>query len=297
MLVVINNTTRYNYTQGMVVDPLDVTGDVVVAIDPSKTNMAVYICSPTGEMYLGVEFSGNNRKAGPVMDTTLYCSQVRSFLKELFANVNLYIVGVEAAITKKGMSHHHSNMVLTEIRSNILNFFLEEYGIRVTEVNNWAWKRAVLPDGYRGQHEKGSKKYFQNLHPESPLANYYEADMTDAFCIAMYLVSTKCQGYAIVCNRSEKPSETTRSYWLYPSTLCNVPHSYPMKFNSHFSVLENVVFMCNRTHNLCECQIPTEDLDLSDIYGHAKGFAAPYTDPTVTLLIEKRQSAEKVYTL
>ena len=70
-----------------------------------------------------------------------------------------------------------------------------------------------------------------------------------------------------------------------------------MRFNSHFSVLENVVFMCNRTHNMCECQIPTEDLDLTDIYGHAKGFAEPYANSTVTLLIEKRHSAEKVYTL
>lgn len=287
MLVVVNNTDKYNYHQGMYIKPLEITGDVVIAIDPSKTNMAVYICSPTGETYRCVEFSGNNRKAGPAMDTTLYCSEVRSFLKALLSNVSIYLVGVEAAITKRGMTHHHSNMVLTEIRSNVLNFFLEEYGIRVIEVNNWAWKRAVLPDGYRGQHEKGSKKFFEILHPESPLAYYYEADMTDAFCIAMYLISKHCQGYAIVCNQKEEPNENTRKFWLYPRSVHDLPNAYHMKINRHFTIQDNVVFMCNRTNNLCESEVAVEQLTLDDIYGHSMGFNSPYLLDTITLTIPK----------
>lgn len=286
MLVVVNNEHYYNYYKGMDVTPLSITGDVVVAIDPSKTNMAVYVCSPTGEMYVGVEFSGNNRKAGPVMDTTLYCEEVRSYLKALFKNVNLYVVGVEAAITKRGMTHHHSNMVLTEIRGNILNFFLEEYGIRVIEVNNWAWKKAVLPDGYRSQHEKGSKKFFQILHPENPLAYYYEADMTDAFCIAMYLISTQCKGYAVICNRKENRSINTRDYTFYPNVVHNVPHSFHVTMNHHFTIMDNVIFLCNRTNSLCESAVDINKLTLDDIYGHCRGFNKPYEENSVTLLIE-----------
>ena len=96
------------------------------------------------------------------MDTTVYCEEVRQFLKQYLVNANIYFVGVEQAITKKGMEHHHSNMVLTEIRGNILNFFLDQYNVRVTEINNWSWKAGVLPKGYRGKFEKGSKKWFQD---------------------------------------------------------------------------------------------------------------------------------------
>lgn len=287
MLVVINNKETYHYSKGMVVQPLNVTGDVVIAIDPSKTNMAVYICSPLGETYKCIEFSGNNRKAGPTMDTTQYCDEVRTFLKALLKNVSIYLVGVEAAITKKGMNHHHSNMVLTEIRGNILNFFLDEYNIKVIEVNNWAWKRAVLPDGFRGQHEKGSKKFFQLRHPESPLAYYYEADMTDAFCIATYLLGTKCQGYAIVCNRKEQPVAKTRKFWLYPNTVHDLPNSYHARINNHFTIEDNVIFLCNRTNNLCESVVDVDRLQMEDIYNHAMGFSEPYKESTVTLTIAK----------
>ena len=56
MLVVINNQDMYQYTKGMYVKPLDVPGDVIVIIDPSKTNMAVMVISPWGEIYKCLEF-------------------------------------------------------------------------------------------------------------------------------------------------------------------------------------------------------------------------------------------------
>lgn len=179
MLIVENNAKTYTWEYGDAVTPVNYFGEVVIAIDPSKTNMAVFLGTPSGEPISAIEFSGNNRRRGPAMDTTQYCFEVRKFLTEYLQNVSVYLVGIEQAITKQGNKYHHSDMVLKEIRGAILNYFLEEYGVKVIEVNNWSWKFAVLPEGYRGKFDKGSKKFFERNMPQSPFTYYFEADMTD----------------------------------------------------------------------------------------------------------------------
>ena len=158
MLVVEDNQVAYNWTVGDKVTPLDYHGDVVIVFDPSKTNTAILISTPTklildsfrykkpDTVLKALEFSGNNRKSGPVEDTTTFCYEMRQYLAALLSNVKLYVVAIEQAITKKGAKeNHYTNMVLTEIRANLLGFFLEKYNVHVTEINNWAWKFAVLP--------------------------------------------------------------------------------------------------------------------------------------------------------
>ena len=105
MLVVENNTTFFNWGIGGTVKPLEYGGEVVVVFDPSKTNMAMVIGTPRGDIITTFEFSGNNRKRGPAMDTTQYCMEVREFLSKLFQNVNLYTVAIEQAILKKGNNY------------------------------------------------------------------------------------------------------------------------------------------------------------------------------------------------
>ena len=288
MLVVINNEEKYFYTQGMTVKPLEAKGDVLVVIDPSKTNMAVMVSSPLGENYLNIEFSGNNRGSGPVMDTTVYCNEVRSFLRSLLQDVDIYIVGIEAAITKRGHTYHKSDLVLKEIRGALLNFFLEEYGIRALEINNWAWKHAVLPEGYRSQSEKGSKRFICENYPSSPLCHYYEADMTDCFCMTMYVVTTQCTGYALVCNRKEDVNANTRKYWIYPNVVKAPFGAYQFRVNHHFNLQENTVYLCNRTKSLCHSTVDISTLKLEDIYGHTKGFSEIPLEDSVTILIERK---------
>lgn len=288
MLVVKNNTESFYFNKSMIVQPLDISTEVVIAIDPSKTNMAILIGSPFEEIYDILEFSGNNRKRGPAMDTTLYCEEVRSFLSQYLSKVDIYMVGVEAAITKRGMNHHHSNMVLTEIRANILNFFLERFYIKVEEINNWSWKYAVLPQGYRSQSEKGSKRYMRDYFPTSSLNDYFEADVTDVYCIYKYMCTKLCKGYNFVCNRHEEPNDNTRNFYIYPPTLTSFPGARVVKLNDHFSVTENITYICNRTNYACYTVIPDISvLSLDEMYGHCKCFAEiPEEGPVVLIIPE-----------
>lgn len=286
MLVVKNNIERFYFNSGDHVTPLNKTSEIVVAIDPSKTNMAVLIGSPFEEIYDIIEFSGNNRKRGPAMDTTIYCEQVREFLSKYLADANIYMVGVEAAISKKGLNFHHSNMVLTEIRGNILNFFLERFRIKVEEINNWSWKYAILPEGYRSQSEKGSKRFMRDYYPESDLNDYFEADVTDVYCIYKYMCTKLCKGYNFVCCRREEPNENTRNFYIYPSTLTRVSGARVIVLNDHFSITDNVTYLCNRTNYALYTVIPDiSKLSLEEIYGHCRGFKEiPRSGPVVLVV-------------
>lgn len=264
MLVVDHNEVFYQWHRGDAVQPLEYTGDVVVVFDPSKSNMAMVVGTPDGTFLSNIEFSGNNRKRGPAMDTTLYCEEVRQFLTVYLSRVNLYLVATEQAITKQGVNYHHSNMVLTEIRSNILNFFLETFSIKVQEINNWSWKFGVLPEGFRGKFEKGSKKWFTKCAPESPFSHYFEADMTDCICIYWYVLQQFCKGYTMYCNQVEMP-ECVFNYAYWPVT--SVSDMKSVKYNPIFSIKENLTYYCNRIMGTFYMEVPVDDIDLKDIYG------------------------------
>lgn len=288
MLVVEQNKYFTNWSIGQAVHPMEYAGDVVIAFDPSKTNMAMVLGTPDGTVLNVLEFSGNNRKRGPVMDTTVYCEEVRQFLTEYLKHANLYCVGVEQAITKKGVNYHHSNMVLTEIRSNILNFFLETFGIKVIEVNNWSWKAGILPKGYRSPYEKGSKRYFQEQFPTSPYCNYFEADVTDCLCIFKYLVSTKCTGYNCFCNKVEKSlSGFTYFYTSVNNTMTD--GMKPFKFNNRFSLEDNMAFYSNRSMVQFYLTVPIHDIDINDVYGKSVAFDFSDLDAESLKVVAKRK--------
>ena len=291
MLVVINNMMSFHYHYGDPIKPLACAGDVIICIDPSKTNMAVLIGSPFGEIYSILEFSGNNRRSGPTMDTTEYCSEFSEFLRRYLANVRVLDCAVEKAITKKGMEHHLSNMVLTEIRGKILGLFSEEYGIaaKQAEINNYSWKHDILPDGYRGHGEKGSKRWMQDFHPESPLCNYFEADATDVFCIYLYKIRRIKDRYVITCNKHEG-ALGKYSYGLYPNYMDQTPNTLKFDYNKHFTLEDNAVFYGNRSTKVGIAKVGIDSLTLDDIYGFTYGFTEPTDDNTEVRVVVSRSS-------
>lgn len=280
MLVVLDNKYQSHWTLGQPTGHLPYNGEVVLAIDPSKTNMAILI--GTGEpltlkdfynedwpksIIHTLEFSGNGRgRESPPEDTTFYCEEIRQFLHSYLDGVKFRYVAVEQAITKKGASASHTtNMVLTEIRGNILNFFLDRFGVKVLEINNWAWKHAILPEGYRGRDQKGSKLYFVRNLPDSPFAHYFEADMTDCICMYLYVLMKFCSQRSIFCSTAE-PKLNDYSYSFVPVSLDTSKHYIEFDYNPRFSLAENLNYYANRTNSnfvlVIDWSVPT----LEDLY-------------------------------
>lgn len=275
MLVFINNEPQPWFKKGDPITPLSIAGDVIVCIDPSKTNMATLIGSPFGEVYTILEFSGNNRRSGPAMDTTVYCQEVRDYLKRYLRNVRVIDAGVEKAITKKGMEHHTSTMVLTEIRGSILSLFLDEYGVgdKEAEINNWTWKSGVLPDGYRSQSEKGSKRYIQDRFPNSPFCYYYEADATDVLCMYWYKLKKYVNNYKLVCNKEES-SLNTFKVGIYPNFMDKAQGMKRFIYNNRFTVEQNAIYYSNRSSTAGIASLKLDDLTIEEIYKHACAFSS-----------------------
>lgn len=280
------NGPVHNYSHGDNVPDLKYTGQIVMAIDPSKTNCAVVIGDPGGEVLSILEMSGNNWSAGPVMDTTQYCSEVKEFLRTYIKQAEVLRIGLEQAITKRGMEHHHSNMVLTEIRSAFLNMFWEEYGLKKedVEVNNWAWKKAILPDGYRSQSEKGSVRYFYQYLGDKSYLDYYEADVTDCLCIYQYLIRDTRDRYRIACQQVEMSRNSYVCSIMPPWTDQLLYRTF--EFNPSFTVRENATYFANRSHKSGIARVDINRLSIADIYEAASGFTEIPTDNIVRMVVQ-----------
>jgi hypothetical protein len=287
MLVVTNNVHSRWFSSGDNIESLQEAGDVVLVIDPSKTNMAVLIGNPFGEILSIVEFSGNNRRQGPVMDNTVYCMEVKEYLTGYLQNVKVRYIGLEQAISKKGMMQHHSNMTLTEIRGVLLNLFLEEYGQQKddVEINNWSWKAGILPDGYRSQSEKGSKRFIRDKFPNSPLCNYFEADVTDVVCIYWYLLKIKVRDYTIVCSK-EETSLNQSHIGIYPKFMDSAPDLRRFTYNNKFTLEQNAYYFSNRSKATGISSLSINDITIEDIYKYATAFSdidSDYSDVRVVV--------------
>lgn len=272
MLVVINNEHVQNWRVGDYVPKINYRGDLVIAIDPSKTNMAVMIGNPFKDVFIHLEFSGNNRKKGPTMDTTDYCQELREYFRTLLRGHSIMLVGVESTITKKGMEHHHSNAVLKELDATLKGLFIDDFKTKVIPVNNWSWKASMLPEGYRGMYEKGSSKWFARFNPESPYNFYYESDMTDVYFIFYYLLKTECQNVQFICNRSEK---AYNPYQYAISPLYNDLELRECIYNDVFTLDENLSYFVNRLTQTFKIRVPLKVIQIEDIYERTYGFVEP----------------------
>lgn len=288
MLVVFDNLHSTYFNDTSMVEPLKYSGDVVVAMDPSKTNFAMIIGTPEGDIVQIVEFSGNDRGRAP-QDTTVYCHELRRFFTQYFAGVRLYLVGVEAAITpgRKGgnkYAYHVANMALTEIRGTVLSFFMEEYHIHVTEINNWSWKASELPEGYRGRDQKYSKRYLMDTDPTNPLISYFHEDACDAYFIYKHMIRTMCATYVMICNQAE-PKNRDYTLLITQQGILMEDGLREVQYNNMFSIEENATFYANRITTGFYFKIPLNDLTLEQIYKYAQNVTFDITKDTEALVI------------
>ena len=288
MLVVERNQTYVTWNLGDSVHPLEYTGDIVITFDPSKTNTAMIIGTPDKEVLNVLEFSGNNRSRGPVIDTTLFCEQVKQFLRQYLCHANLYKVGIEKTILPRGKkANYHSVTVLNEIRSNLLSFFLEQFQMHVIEINNWSWKSAMLPEGYRSPYEKGSKRYFTTFMPDSEWSKYYEADVTDCLCMFWYMCEKSCADYTVYCNRVEQ-SFTGYTYTYVPADSIICSDLRAVAFNDRFSLEDNLSFYSNRILVPFYLEVDSSILDFRDVYGKSMCFTKNNLKDTRVKVVAKR---------
>ena len=251
----INSGDWHYFSGDTEIKPLEKRGKVIVTIDPGKTNMAVVIGDAYGVIYTYVEISGKD------CNTTQYCTDFSNFIERYLSNVELWAVGVEAAVSYKGMQYHRSQMVLTEIRANVLQLFRTRFGKQPVEINNWAWKKAILPDGYRGTQEKGSLRYLTELG----LTNVTH-DVTDCICMYMWLHRNVPKADDPYCDESEV------CFCGYTLTIFNAEDLPTMKdmwqfaANPQYSLSDNVSYYLNRTNTNGVLTIDASALSLEEIY-------------------------------
>lgn len=233
---------------------LEYTGNVIVAVDPSKSNMGVVIGTDAGKLLTFIEISGTGT------DTTEYCQDFKRFLKHYLQKCKIVLVGIEQAVQYKGYDYYKSQMVLTEIRAGLLAFFLEEYKIKAREINNYSWKGAILPDGYRGHKEKGSKRWLA----EKGITDVSD-DITDAICIFLYLRSFVENPEVLECTMGE---QAVTHY-----ELAIVPYDFEVsgvkqvfEANPDVDLRGNIGYFTNHSMGTYALIAPVTLLDLETIY-------------------------------
>lgn len=262
MQVQINLGVPFEYTAGQPLEPLNFCGDIVLVTDPGKTNMALIVGTPFGTQLCVLQF----RAPGSAYDTSAYCHDFKDFLKRFLARCKVVHFGIEQAISKRGMNHHHSSMVLTEIRANLIDVAYDLTGEKPLEINNWAWKHAILPDGMRSQSEKGSTRFLPAVY-----AKYQNADVTDAVCMYLYVMEKFGTDYSLVPDRVEAPLAEYTAF-LLPRGLRQFETARRFSYARELSFDENCAFYINRTWERGIALVDVGVLTLEDIYRHATGF-------------------------
>lgn len=243
------------YSAGNKVQPLQYGGDVIVAIDPSKTNMAMAIGDPWGVVLSYVEMSGKG------CDTTEYCTDFMEFITQFLSLTHPIVMGEEQAVSYKGMQYHVSQMVLTEIRANLLQMIKTRFSLTPIEINNWTWKHAILPEGYRGQKEKGSLRYLEKFGFTG-----VTDDVTDAICMYLFLHRNQPKRAEPFCDRKE-PCALPYQLYIYSNDIGVAKELWTHKYNPKFSLEDNANFYVNRTTGNGYLDVPASALTLDEIYG------------------------------
>lgn len=177
------------------------------------------------------------------------------------------------------MNHHHSSMVLTEIRANLIDLAYSLTGQKPLEINNWAWKYAILPDGMRSQSEKGSTRFLPEIYKR-----YGNADVTDAICMYRYIIEKQCGPYVIFPNRAEKALAPYKAF-LVPSGSKMASTARRFQYEKSLSLEENCTFFANRTWERGVASVDVSSLSLEDIYGRAIGFVPSNSRETVEVVV------------
>lgn len=263
MEVQINLDRPFLYTTGDPVPEFKFTGDLILAVDPGKRNMALTIGNPQGNVLAIVQF----RAPGRDNDNSEYCQDVKTFISTFLHGRHIKVFGIEQAISKKGMNYHHSSMVLTEIRANLIDLAFQLTGRKAFEINNWSWKYAILPDGLRSQSEKGSAKFLAKTFEQ-----YGNADVTDSICMYRYVLQKCYQVAPIIIPSDVEQPIVPFEIRIIPAGTYAAQQPQQFYYDQTYSLEENAVYYANRTYQLGVCKVPVSKLSLEQIYKYATNF-------------------------
>ena len=169
------------------ISPSYVNKNIIISIDSSKSNTAMFVASPEGHIYDDYEISG----AGSDVDVYDLCWDTRRAFKTILKDAHVVQVGIEDIITKKqgdygGLKLHESRAKITAVFNSFISFFQDNFNLMPMLINNNTWKSHVLPEEYRKRtHDKGSKDWLADI------GSFYgnrTDDICDAYCILQYML-------------------------------------------------------------------------------------------------------------
>lgn len=279
MRVRINNGLNLDYRYGEYVEPLNETQPIILVFDPGKTNMAAVIGNAFGDPIMVLEFSGTG------MDTSQYCQEFKRYLIDLLRGCHIIDVSQEEAILKdgkmsEGFKYYKSNMVLTEIRAMLIDLAFQLTGKKPYHINNWSWKFDILPKGFRGPFQKGSKLWFESIN--SPYASYSH-DVTDVICMYIYRSARLSQNASIKCTEVQKRKHNYAVSFVGRELVPSGCKQFI--YNPEFTCEQNVIYFTNCSEKLGSARLPIDLLTLKDIYKYSSNM---FTDSDPYLLVKRK---------
>lgn len=257
----MDNGSDYMCDGSFLIKPIKTTAEVIVVTDPGKTNMATIVGTTDGRVLQILEFSGKD------MENVVYCKEFKDYLMKLLKGLNVVKFYQEKPIMKNpargsennGYSQFHSQMILTEVRSHLRELAYMITGKIPEEINNWAWKKAILPEGYRGIHQKGSKLYFTKINP---MYADYTHDVTDVICMYLYEVQNYRKSRKLLCT---EPESSNVDYSCCLAGKSSIPScAVEFEYNDTLTLTDNVNYIANRTTGILYSHIGDKQLSVED---------------------------------
>lgn len=250
--------------QSSSVSPIEETSELMIVIDPSKTESGVTVATIYGEVLEILTMSGvysDHRE-----DTMDFCRDCQMYYMQRFGKANVKWFCKESTIMKKGTEYYTSMKVLESISTVLDDTAKMLVGKNAFGINNWAWKSHVLPDGYRSQKEKGSYIWMCELNPA---IRQLTDNITDSYCMYLYMRDyiVKCASLSICCNAHE---EANNPYTYVIINTKNIPEGVQeFIFNSKYDIKENCNYYINRSNKPGYCKIDINTVLAEEIYGHS----------------------------
>lgn len=241
--------------------------NIIVAIDASKTNSAMFVSDEYGNILNDYEISGDK------YDDIYYQTwEQRKFLKTLFEGSHVMLGGIEDIITKdsRGMEEHESRLKITLVYASFISAFQDYCGCTLEPINNWAWKSDILPEKYRTRnHHKGSLDWHKDMH--SRYANRKD-DITDAWCILQHLL--KKHNISKIIHISDDIEDMRQCSYVILSGHTDMAGHVEYRFNKSINLEQNIAFLSNRLKgkNVANFfRVPIGALSIKQIYDKCYG--------------------------
>lgn len=257
-----NNGSWTFFHSGDYVEPLGYKEPLLVVSDPSKQNMALLV----GSLYkvkVIYELSGKDYNDRAI-DTIDYCIEIREFMNKLLGNCDILEFSQEEAIDKKGLEYFKSSLVLRDVRAFSIVTALELTGKKPYFINNWTWKVDILPEGYRGQKEKGSIRYLADY--VDPKYSEYTDDVTDVICMYLHRRKALTKGMKIMCLESEEKKSDYKFFITDESHISD--NMVEFKYHNAFSLSDNLNYFTNRVKGAGFARLDLNKLSPIEMAGH-----------------------------